>query len=119
MTRLPTPIRYLETITKHVQRHFGTDAFVLHEHKSSTVHVDLHVVPPNHSRPYFTLLTSGLRDLDMHVPAGLDDLALAEVFPLLSREMQFAQEQGSDALEERLNDADVTELLNPQRPGVV
>jgi hypothetical protein len=71
-------MRYLETITKHVQRHFGTDAFVLHEHKSSTVHVDLHVVPPNHSRPYFTLLTSGMRDLDMHVPAELDDLERAQ-----------------------------------------
>jgi hypothetical protein len=58
---------------------FGTNAFVLHEHKSSIVHVDLHVVPPNHSRPYFTLLTSGMSDLDMHMPAGLEDLALAEV----------------------------------------
>jgi Suppressor of fused protein (SUFU) len=212
MARLPTPIRYLETITKHVRRNFGTDAFVLHEDKSSTVHVDLHVVPPNHSRPYFTLLTSGMSDLDMHVPAGLNDLALAEVclclpgdwplsttdfgwrkpeyfwpiallqqtaryvhrektwfsrghtvehsapvnsagrftgimllipqtfleglnrvtteedgrtihflavVPLLPQEMQFAQEQGSDALEERLNDAGVTELLNPQRPSAV
>ena len=79
MTRLPTPIRYLETITKHVQMHFGTNSFVLHENKSSTVHVDLHVVPPTNSRPYFTLLTSGMSDLDMHVPAGLEDLALAEV----------------------------------------
>ena len=79
MTRLPTPIRYLETITKHVQMHFGTNSFVLHENKSSPVHVDLHVVPPTNSRPYFTLLTSGMSGLDMHVPAGLEDLALAEV----------------------------------------
>ena len=212
MTRLPTPIRYLETITKHVQMHFGTNSFVLHEKKSSTVHVDLHVVPPNYSRPYFTLLTSGMSDLDMHVPAGLEDLALAEVclclpgdwplsltefgwrkpeyfwpiaalqkvaryvhrqktwlswghtvedsapidfvgrftgvillnprtfpegldrvttdedgrtihflaaIPLLPQEMQFAQKLGSDTLEERLNDAGVTEHLNPQRPSVV
>jgi Suppressor of fused protein (SUFU) len=194
---------------------FGTDAFVLHEKKSSTVHVDLHVVRPNHSRPYFTLLTSGMSDLDMHVPAGLEDLALAEVclclpgdwplsmtdfgwrdpqyswpiallqrtaryvhrertwfswghavgsiehpepidaaarftgfillnprtfpegadkvtteedgrtvhflavIPLLPQEMQFAQELGSEALEERLNDAGVTELLNPQRQSAV
>ncbi len=215
MTRLPTPIRYLETITKHVQMHFGTNSFVLHEKKSSTLHVDLHVVPPTHSRPYFTLLTSGMSDLDMHVPAGLEDLALAEVclclpgdwplsltdfgwrkpeyfwplfilrqtaryphrhktwlslghtigdverpapidaagrftgimllnprtfpegtekvtteedgrtihflavIPLLPQELQFAQKLGSDALEERLDAAGVTDLLNPQRPSVV
>jgi hypothetical protein len=215
MTRLPTPIRYLETITKHVQMHFGTDAFVLHEKKSSTVHVDLHVVPPTHSRPYFTLLTSGMSDLDMHLPAGLEDLALAEVclclprdwplsltdfgwrkpeyswpiailqqtaryvhrhktwfvpghtvgdlehpapidaagrftgllllnprtfpegvdrvtteedgrtiyflavIPLLLQELEFAQKLGSDTLEERLNDAGVTELLDPRRSSTV
>jgi Suppressor of fused protein (SUFU) len=79
MTRLPAPIRYLETITKHIEKHFGTDYFVLHEKESSTVHVDVHVVKPCPARPYFTLLTSGMSDLDMHTPAGLEDLALAEV----------------------------------------
>jgi len=215
MIRLPTPIRYLETITKHVRRHFGTDGFVLHEDKSSTVHVDLHVVPPNASRAYFTLLTSGMSDLDMHTPEGLEDLALAElclclpkhwplsmtdfgwrdsqyswpiavlqrtaryvhrektwfswghtigsivhpgpidaegrftgilllnprtfpegadrvtteedgrtinflaVIPLLPPELEFGRKQGSDALEEKLIEAGVTELLNQQRPCAV
>jgi suppressor of fused protein SUFU len=41
------------------------------------------------------------------------------VVPLLPQEMQFAQEQGLDVLEERLNDAGVTELLNPQRQSAV
>jgi hypothetical protein len=215
MTRLPTPIRYLETITKHIQMNFGTNAFVLHERKSSTVHVDLHVVPPTNSRPYFTLLTSGMSDLDMHVPEGLEDLSLAEVclclpgdwplsltdfgwrkpehfwpiavlqetaryvhrqktwfgrghtvgdvehptpidaagrftglvllnprtfprgldkvttegdgrtihflavIPLLPKELEFARKQESDALEERLNDAGITELLDPRRSSTV
>jgi hypothetical protein len=215
MARLPTPIRYLETITKHVQMHFGTNSFVLHEKRSSTVHVDLPVVPPNYSRPYFTLLTSGMSNLDMQVPAGLEDLALAEVclclpgdwplsltdfgwrkpeyfwpiailqqtaryvhrhktwfasghtvgdlehpapihaagrftgimllnprtlpegvdrvtteedgrnihflavIPLLLQELEFAQKLGSDALEKSLNDAGVTELLDPRRSSTV
>ena len=215
MTRLPTPIRYLETINKYIERNFAADHFVLHEDKSSTIHVDVHVVLPNASRPYFTLLTSGMSDLDMHTPEGLEDLALAElclclpkhwplsmtdfgwrepqyswpiavlqqtaryvhrektwfswghtvgsvehpapidaegrftgvvflnpctfpegadkltteedgrtinflaVIPLLPSEMEFARKQDSDALEEKLIEAGVTELLDTQRPNVV
>jgi suppressor of fused protein SUFU len=214
MTRLPTPIRYLPTITNHIKKHFGTDFFVLHEDKSSTVHIDVHVIRPSVIRPYFTLMTSGMSDLDMHVPPGLEDLGLAEVciclpgawplaiddfrwrepkffwpiavlknaakyphihqtwfswghtvgrterpepldseteftgimllkpatfpegadqvetedgrtirylalIPLLENEMNFRQEFGSDALEDKLIEAEVTELLNPQRLTVV
>lgn len=214
MTRLPTPIRYLETINKHIERHFGADGFVFHEDKSSTIHVDVHVVPPKASRSYFTLVTSGMSDLAMHMPKGLEALALAElclclpkhrplsmtdfgwrepqyswpiailqqtaryvhrqetwfswghtigsvehptpidaeghftgllilnpctfpegaekvttkedgrtihflaVVPLLPPEMELARKQGSDALEEKLIEAGVTELINPQRESV-
>jgi hypothetical protein len=77
--RVPTPIRYLREITAHIETHFGKDCFVLHEKKSSTVHVDVHVVMPNSERPFFTLLTSGMSDVDMTVPEGLEELALAEL----------------------------------------
>jgi hypothetical protein len=77
--RAPTPIRYLREITAHIEAHFGNDFFVLHEKKSSIVHVDIHVVTPNSDRPFFTLLTSGMSDLDMRVPEGAEDLALEEV----------------------------------------
>jgi hypothetical protein len=76
---VPTPIRYLLEIDAHIREHFGTDLFVFHEEKSSTVHVDIHVVKPSPGRPFFTLLTSGMSDLDMTVPEGAEDLALAEV----------------------------------------
>ncbi len=79
MSDLPTPIRYLTEISNHIERHFGVNSFVLHEEKSTTVHVDVHVVPPDSDRPYFTLLTSGMSDLDMRVPPGLEEFALAEV----------------------------------------
>ncbi len=71
MPNVPTPIRYLPTITDHIKKYFGADFFVLHEKKSSTVHIDVHVVRPTATRPYFTLLTSGMSDLDMRVPMGL------------------------------------------------
>lgn len=78
MMGLPTPVRYLSEMSNHVQNHFGRTSFVLHEEKSATVHVDVHVVPPNADRPYFTLLTSGMSDLNMHVPEGLKEFELAE-----------------------------------------
>jgi Suppressor of fused protein (SUFU) len=61
-------------------------------------------------------------------PEGVDRVTTDEdgrtihffaAIPLLPQEMQFAQKLGSDTLEERLNDAGVTEHLNPQRPSVV
>ncbi len=33
LTRLPAPIRHLESITNHIEKHFGSDYFVLHEKK--------------------------------------------------------------------------------------
>jgi hypothetical protein len=41
------------------------------------------------------------------------------LIPLLENEMNFRQEFGSDALEDKLIEAEVTELLNPQRLTVV
>jgi hypothetical protein len=79
MSNEPAPIRYLTDISTHITRHFGPKSFVLHEHKSSIVHVDIHVVPPTDECPFFTLLTSGMSDLDMHVPEGVADFSLAEL----------------------------------------
>lgn len=79
MPRLPTPIRYLGEITNHIEKYFGSDFFVFHEEEFSTVHLDVHVVRPNAARPHYTLLTSGMSDLDMQTPEGLKDLSLAEV----------------------------------------
>lgn len=77
--RIPAPIRYLDEVNEHIKEHFGTDFFVLHEEKSATIHVDIHVVKPTSPKPFFTLLTSGMSDLDMTVPEDFEDWALAEL----------------------------------------
>lgn len=74
----PTPIRHLPEIHQHIRTHFSDDSYVLHEKTSSTIHVDIHAVRPNSQRPYFTLLTSGMSDLDMTAPPHFEDVALAE-----------------------------------------
>ena len=65
----PTEIINLGPLEKIVEIYRAS--FVLHEQESGTVHVDLHVVPPKPDRPCFTVLPSGMSDLDMHVPSGL------------------------------------------------
>jgi hypothetical protein len=80
------PIRYLQDIKDHIKKHFGDDSFWLHEDRSSVVHVDVHVVRPSAERPFFTLTTSGMSDLDMEVPAGAEDWVLAEACLCLPKE---------------------------------
>jgi Suppressor of fused protein (SUFU) len=138
---VPAPIRCLAEIADHIREYFGNDCFVLHEKESSTVHVGVHVVRPTSERPFFTLLPSGMSDLDMHVPdytgiIFLEPMSFPEgaecvethdrrrinylaLIPLLRSELLFAIQEGSEALAEKLDKAEVCELISPQRPSVV
>jgi Suppressor of fused protein (SUFU) len=78
MAGVPTPIRYLTEISNHIQNCFGS-GYVLHEKSSTTVHVDIHIIAPTSERSYFTLLTSGMSDIDMQTPAGRDGYRLGEL----------------------------------------
>ncbi|WP_295932058.1 suppressor of fused domain protein [uncultured Xanthomonas sp.] len=62
----------LEQIGAHIERHLGPISVVLHEIISDTVHLDVHVVPATDEVPYLRLVTSGMSDLPMAVPEGLD-----------------------------------------------
>src|SRR5260221_508982 len=99
---VPTPIRYLPTISEHVRTHFGDDSFVLHEAVSSTIHVDIHVVRPT------TVKTEDGRIINF--------LAIVPIHP---NEMKFRFENGSIALANRLFDAGVNEVLCQHRPSVL
>lgn len=113
MMGLPTPVRYLSEMSNHVQNHFGRTSFVLHEEKSATVQVDVHVVPPNADRPYFTLLTSGMSDLNMHVPEGLKEFELAEAClspELLASSYRYVRVARSEILLANKNPASDSEI---------
>jgi Suppressor of fused protein (SUFU) len=78
--------KYLEDIEKHIAAHIGPEEDVLHEIVSPTVHVDIHIIPPNKNVPYLTIVTSGMSDLDMAVPQDVDnpeDYRLAEIIAFL------------------------------------
>ena len=55
----------LGEISAHIQEQVGEVAFVMHELKSDLVHVDVHVVAPTASRPWTTLVTSGMSESPM------------------------------------------------------
>lgn len=78
--------RYLEDIERHISQFVGESENVLHEILSPTVHVDIHIIKPNENVPHLTLVTSGMSDLDMTVPEGLeptDEYKLAELIAFL------------------------------------
>jgi hypothetical protein len=55
-------------IQKYVTKHVGPVSRVLHEIRSTLVHIDVHVVAPAIDRPYWFLFTTGMSALPMRVP---------------------------------------------------
>ena len=72
--------RNLELITAHVERHVGPVAHVIHETASQFVHVDILHVLPSAKRDFHVLVTSGMSDRAMNVPAGHQDCRYAELY---------------------------------------
>jgi hypothetical protein len=62
----------LDAITQHITQYLGPIDGLFHELISDAVHIDVHHVAPNKLRPYHTLVTSGMSDLPMNVPASTD-----------------------------------------------
>jgi Suppressor of fused protein (SUFU) len=80
-------IQVIEAVTGHVERYVGSIDFVLHESRSHLVHVDVHhVAPGGRNRPFHTLVTIGMSQRAMTVPAGAESFAYAELFLLLPPE---------------------------------
>lgn len=72
--------RLMRAVDAHLVTHFGRDSFmVLHEIISPTVHVDVYIVEPSERFPFVRLLTSGLSELPMTVPAGFPASPHAEL----------------------------------------
>jgi len=69
----------IEQISAHIERHLGPVKTVFHEIISDMVHIDVHFVPPTASVPYVRLVTSGMSDLPMHMPANVDAPRHAEL----------------------------------------
>jgi hypothetical protein len=75
----PTGESSIEEISDHIEKHIGKIHRVFHEIVSDKVHLDVYWVLPTKDRPYQTLVTSGMSDLPMTTPAGIEDHQFAEL----------------------------------------
>jgi hypothetical protein len=66
-------------ISNHIEEHLGPIDYVFHELVSEYVHIDVHRIPPQKHRPYYTLVTSGMSEQPMTVPDGAESLRFTEL----------------------------------------
>lgn len=86
-------------VEAHVNRHLGQVQMVFHELISDKVHLDVHFIPPTPERPFHTLVTSGMSERPMTVPAGAEEFRHAELLICLPATWKLrSEENGEDPL---------------------
>jgi len=83
-------------ILAHIERHLGPSPGAFHEVLSDMVHVLVHVVPPTVERPWLQLVTSGMSDLPMNLPPGVDVPHFAELMLTLPPDWPMSQQALQD-----------------------
>ena len=76
---------YLEEVEAHLEKHVGKVESVFHEILSDLVHLDVLFIPAAGERDYHVLVTSGVADLPMKVPEGMEKLRRAELMICLPK----------------------------------
>jgi hypothetical protein len=71
--------RNIQEIGTHIEHTIGPIETVVHELVSDLVHIDIHIIEPCDEQPFHTLITSGMSDLPMNAPEGMDEWARAEL----------------------------------------
>ncbi len=70
----------IKAIEKHIDLHLGgASDWVFHEIVSTTIHVDIHIVPPTEERPFYVLVTSGMAERPMTSPPEAEGCEFAEL----------------------------------------
>lgn len=80
---------HIEELTGYLSDFLGPSGWVSHELLSDKVHIDVLPFPPTDARPFWTFVTSGMSDLPMNVPEGIEpahDYQYAEMVISLPRE---------------------------------
>lgn len=86
----------IEQISGHIETHLGKIETVFHEVVSDTVHVDVHLVKPTPEFPFARLVTSGMSDLPMLVPEGVDAPRFVELLVTLPNDWHLDQKSFDD-----------------------
>jgi hypothetical protein len=83
-------------VVGHITAHLGPVEWVYHEFLSDLVHVDVHVVEPTPERAYRTLVTCGMSDRAMTVPADVSSPSFAELMVHLPASWPLSDDALSD-----------------------
>lgn len=67
----------IDCIEQHIEKHFGAFEHVFHEIASSGIHVDICIIPPSETKPFYTLVTMGMGAHKMTLPDSLRESGLA------------------------------------------
>lgn len=86
----------IEEISNHIERYIGEVSMVFHELISDTVHIDVHHVKPTKERPFHTLVTSGMSDLQMSVPEDINSTRYMELMVTLPESWKIDDESFKD-----------------------
>jgi hypothetical protein len=86
----------IDNIGDHIERHIGEVETVFHELVSDLVHVDVHFIPATAERDYHVLVTTGMSEAPMNVPAGAEEFRFAELAICLPRSWPLTQESFKD-----------------------
>jgi hypothetical protein len=89
--------RHAEDIVAHIEKHIGRVAQVFQENGADGPRVLVHHVPATADRPFHTLVTSGMSDSAMAVPAQLDAPRHLELMMTLPKDWQFDAASARDA----------------------
>jgi len=87
----------IEAIQQHIEKHLGPTEQVIHEVVSPFVHIDVHVVRPAPSRPYSTLVTSGMSERPMKTPPDKPAPSRVELVMCLPADWNFEELTKSNA----------------------
>ncbi|OJW13679.1 MAG: hypothetical protein BGO49_29565 [Planctomycetales bacterium 71-10] len=69
----------LKAVEAHLAKYIAPVENVFHELVSDLVHLDILMIPPTVDRPFHVLVTSGMSDLAMTVPEGMEFFRRAEL----------------------------------------
>lgn len=91
---------YMDEITEHLEKHIGNPETVFHEIISDYVHIDVHWIKPSADYPFNILVTTGMSDLPMSMPEGMenvDSFNHAEMMVILPADWPIGDEEFKDA----------------------
>ena len=92
----PADADRMRLIADHIEEQLGPIDYVFHELVSEYVHIDVHRIPPQKNRPYYTLVTSGMSEQPMTVPNGAESLRFAELMICLPPNWPLSMEDFRD-----------------------